>query len=89
LATVQGSIAVKTVLKCEKDSPAQMVGMRNNKIIPIPLMEAVEQTKKVSTLINQKKFVEAMELRDSDFNTCYNAYIETSIHPKLEVNSNV
>ena len=42
LATVQGMEAVEAVLRSSRDIPAPMIGMQQNKIISIPLMEAVK-----------------------------------------------
>jgi 6-phosphofructokinase len=79
LATVQGVEAVEAVLRSNRDTPAPMIGMSNNKIISIPLMEAVQLTKEVATAIGKKDFAHAMELRDPDFTSSFNAYIESSL----------
>lgn len=42
LATVQGVKAVDAVLEATPETPSPMIGMSNNKIIKIPLMEAVK-----------------------------------------------
>jgi 6-phosphofructokinase len=42
LATVQGVEAVESVLCSNPSTPAPMIGIQNNKIFSIPLMEAVE-----------------------------------------------
>jgi 6-phosphofructokinase 1 len=85
LGTVQGIEAVESVLRSTKETPAPMIGMRNNKIISVPLMDAVKLTKEVSESIKKKDFKHAMELRDPDFNSSYNAYIESSLFASDEV----
>jgi 6-phosphofructokinase 1 len=42
LATIQGVEAVEAVLRSNPDIPAPMIGMRNNQIVSVPLMEAVK-----------------------------------------------
>ena len=42
LATSQGAKAVDAVLESTPETPSPMIGMRNNEIIKIPLMEAVK-----------------------------------------------
>ena len=42
LATMQGVEAVKAVLESTADTPSPMIGMRENKIIRIPLVDAVK-----------------------------------------------
>jgi 6-phosphofructokinase len=86
LATLQGVEAVETVLKITKGTPAPMIGMSNNKIISIPLMEAVKLTKEVSSAISRKEFAHAMELRDPDFSSSFNAYIESSLKSRADAN---
>ncbi|RKO83802.1 6-phosphofructokinase subunit alpha, partial [Blyttiomyces helicus] len=78
LATAQGVEAVNAVLESRPGVPAPMIGMSNNKIIRVPLMEAVKMTQEVAEAISKKDFKRAMELRDPDFNAAYDAYIEST-----------
>ncbi len=48
LGTMQGVEAVEAVLRSTPDTPSPMIGMSQNKIISVPLMEAV---KLVSTVL--------------------------------------
>jgi 6-phosphofructokinase 1 len=84
LATVQGVEAVEAVLRSTRNTPAPMIGMANNQIISIPLMEAVKLTKEVSEAIARKDFAHAMELRDPDFTSSFNAYIESSLKVRAD-----
>lgn len=43
LATMQGVEAVKAVLESTPDTPSLMIGMRENKITRIPLVDAVKK----------------------------------------------
>jgi 6-phosphofructokinase 1 len=42
IATVQGVEAVNAVLQSTPDTPAPMIGMSQNKVTRVPLMEAVK-----------------------------------------------
>ncbi|KAJ3292218.1 6-phosphofructokinase, alpha subunit, partial [Borealophlyctis nickersoniae] len=79
LATVQGVEAVDAVLRSKPGMPAPMIGMSQNKIISVPLMDAVKLTHAVAEAIGQKDFARAMELRDPDFTSAYDAYIESTL----------
>eukprot|EP00842_Homolaphlyctis_polyrhiza_P001454 jgi/Hompol1/2309/HPOL_005935-RA len=76
LATLQGVEAVDAVLKSNPDTPAPMIGMSHNKVISIPLMDAVQLTHAVAESIARKDFKRAMELRDPDFAEAVDAYNE-------------
>ncbi|KAI8913669.1 phosphofructokinase domain-containing protein [Gorgonomyces haynaldii] len=78
LATVQGAEAVDAVLRSNRNIPAPMIGMSHNKVVCVPLMEAVKLTHSVADAIGKKDFAKAMELRDPDFHSSYNAYIEST-----------
>ncbi|KAI8608940.1 phosphofructokinase-domain-containing protein [Chytriomyces sp. MP71] len=79
LATVQGVEAVEAVLRSTPDIPAPMIGISENKITAEPLMEAVRMTHDVAEAISQKNFKRAMDLRNPEFTSAYNAYIESHI----------
>ncbi|TPX48706.1 6-phosphofructokinase [Synchytrium endobioticum] len=79
LATAQGVEAVEAVLRSTRDTPSPMIGMSQNKINSVSLMDAVKLTHEVSEAIAQKDFSHAMELRDPDFTAAYNAYIESTL----------
>lgn len=67
LATLQGVEAVEALLEAKPDTPSYVIGIRENKIKRIPLMHAVEQTQKVAQCIENKDFVQALALRDPEF----------------------
>ncbi|MFO7959977.1 MAG: 6-phosphofructokinase [Nitriliruptoraceae bacterium] len=48
-----------------------LIGIRENRIVTSPLMEAVERTRAVAGLLKEKRFDEAMELRGSSFVEAY------------------
>ncbi|PWY84827.1 6-phosphofructokinase PfkA [Aspergillus heteromorphus CBS 117.55] len=85
LSTLQGVEAVRAVLDMKPDSPSPVITIRENKILRMPLMEAVQATQTVTRHIQNKEFKEAMALRDSEFKEYHYSYINTSTpdHPKL------
>jgi len=80
LATIQSDEAIKAVLKSTPETPSPMIGIQQNKITTIPLMEAVSLTHSVSEAVSKKDFNKAMELRDPDFKDAYNAYVESTLY---------
>lgn len=67
LATLQGVEAVEALLQANPETPSYVIGIRENKIKRIPLMHAVEQTKRVADCIDHQRFEEALSLRDHEF----------------------
>lgn len=78
LATIQGVEAVKAVLENTPETPSPMIGILNNRIVRKPLVEAVKFTKSVATAISEKRFDDAMGLRDSTFKELYSNFISIS-----------
>lgn len=78
LATVQGVEAVKAVLESTPETQSPMIGIQNNRIVRIPLMEAVQQTKNVAKAISEKRFDDALNLRDSTFKELYENFLTIS-----------
>lgn len=78
LATIQGVEAVKAVLENTPDTPSPMISFSNNRIIRKPLVEAVKMTKSVATAISEKRFDDAMSLRDSTFKELYSNFLSIS-----------
>lgn len=78
LATSQGAHAIDAILHAGPDDPAPMIGMSNNKIVSVPLMEAVKLTQSVTTAIAAKDFKTAMEHRDPDFKSSFDAFINST-----------
>jgi 6-phosphofructokinase 1 len=78
LATVQGVQAVKAVLENTPQTPSPMIGIQNNRIVSIPLVEAVKQTKNVAKAISELRFDDALNLRDSTFKELYANFLTIS-----------
>lgn len=85
LSTLQGVEAVRAVLEMTPESPSPLITIRENKIMRVPLMDAVKYTKEVTGLIHAKDFAKAMALRDPEFKEYHHAYMNTatSDHPKM------
>jgi 6-phosphofructokinase 1 len=55
-----------------------MIGIHENKILRIPLVDAVQQTQAVAAAIEAKDFAKAMSLRDPEFEQFWEAFGVTS-----------
>lgn len=74
LPTLQGVRAVQTLLEATPDTPSYMIGIAENKITQVPLLEAVARTKEVADAIENKDFNLAISYRDSEFNDMLAAF---------------
>src|ERR1700710_1534520 len=55
-----------------------MIGIRENKITRVPLMEAVAMTRAVADAIAAKDFAKAMSMRDPEFYQSLEGFFATS-----------
>ncbi|KAJ7127033.1 phosphofructokinase domain-containing protein [Mycena epipterygia] len=78
LPTLQGIKAVEALLEANPETPSYMIGIQENKITMVPLMEAVAMTKAVTKAIEEKDFEQAMRLRDPEFRESLEGFIATS-----------
>lgn len=67
LGTLVGHAAVENLLVARPESEPQMIGLRGNRIVASPLMEAVEKTRLVAKAIEAHDYETAMALRGSSF----------------------
>lgn len=74
LPTLQGVRAVQTLLEATPQTPSYMIGIAENKITQVPLLEAVARTKEVADAIENKDFPLAMSYRDSEFRDMLDAF---------------
>ncbi|KAI5982023.1 phosphofructokinase domain-containing protein [Pisolithus marmoratus] len=77
LPTLQGIEAVKAVLEATPDTPSYMIGVRENKITRVPLMEAVAMPLRMP--FAAKDFERAMSLRDPEFSQSLEGFKTTSL----------
>jgi 6-phosphofructokinase 1 len=78
LATLQGVEAVKAVLEATPETPTCVIAITENKIVRKPLMEAVQDTKKLAAAIERQDFETAMSLRDAEFSEQYKSFMMTT-----------
>ncbi|TFK28096.1 6-phosphofructokinase [Coprinopsis marcescibilis] len=78
LPTLQGVEAVNALLESDESTPSYMIGLHENKIVRVPLMEAVEQTRAVTRAVKAKDYDKALELRGSEFKEMLEGFIYTS-----------
>ncbi|KAI5992104.1 phosphofructokinase-domain-containing protein [Pisolithus albus] len=71
--------AVKAVLEAMPDTPSYMIGVRENKLTRVPLMEAMEMMRAVADAIADKDFAKAMSLRDPEFLQSLEGFMTTSL----------
>ncbi len=71
LASRCGYHAVHELAAGRAAEEAQLVGIRENRIVTSPLMDAVERTRSVAGLLKEKRYDEAMQLRGSGFVEAY------------------
>lgn len=79
LATLQGVDSVKAVLEMTPETPSPLIGILENKIIRMPLVESVKLTKSVATAIENKDFDKAISLRDTEFIELYENFLSTTV----------
>ncbi|KAA1103524.1 6-phosphofructokinase, alpha subunit [Puccinia graminis f. sp. tritici] len=80
LATLQGIEAVEAVLELSRNPEGEspLIGLRENQIIRVPLMKAVETTQALAKAIANKDFKHAMSLRDTVYQTSFDAFAATT-----------
>ncbi|KAL1411488.1 6-phosphofructokinase, alpha subunit [Vanrija albida] len=74
LPTLQGVKAVEALLEATPETPSYMIGIQENKITKVPLLEAVAKTQAVAAAIESKDFALAMSYRDSEFRDMLEAF---------------
>lgn len=78
LATLQGVEAIKAVLENTPNTKSPMIAIQNNRIVRVPLVDAVKHTKEVAKCISEKRFADAMGLRDATFKEFYSQFLTIS-----------
>jgi len=71
LATLLGHAAVERLMTDDPTAPAQLVGLRGNRVVNSPLMDCVAQTQAVAERIKAHDFEGAMLLRGGSFRDSY------------------
>jgi len=71
LGTLMGYEAVQTILNAGPADDPVVIGMRNNRMTRIPLMECIQKTQAVPEAIEEKDYERAMDLRSSSFKDAF------------------
>ncbi|KII89933.1 hypothetical protein PLICRDRAFT_91074 [Plicaturopsis crispa FD-325 SS-3] len=78
MPTLQGIEAVDALIEATPATPSYMIGIKENKVTRVPLMDAVAMTRAVSEAIAKKDFAKAMSLRDPEFREYLEVFYATS-----------
>jgi 6-phosphofructokinase 1 len=65
LGTFMGHEAVRTILQAKPEDEPVVIGIKNNRMTRIPLMECIQKTQAVTEAIAAKDYERAMDLRSS------------------------
>jgi 6-phosphofructokinase 1 len=79
LSTLQGYHAIECIMSEEADKP-QVIGIKENRIIHVPLEECLSKTNQLASLIKEQRFEEAMVIRGSGFKEAFDT-IRTLVRP--------
>ncbi|MGD8404687.1 MAG: 6-phosphofructokinase [Anaerolineales bacterium] len=71
LGTLMGHEAVLTILTHKPEDEPVVIGIKNNRMTRIPLMQCIQQTLAVGEAIEEKDYERAMELRSSSFKDAF------------------
>lgn len=71
LGTLMGYEAVEILLKARPEDEPVVIGIKNNRMTRLPLMESVLKTQAVAKAIAEKDYERAMSLRSSSFSNAF------------------
>jgi 6-phosphofructokinase 1 len=71
LGTIMGHAAVTALLAGAAGDESQVIGMRGNRVVRIPLAECVSKTREINKLLAAREYTRALELRGSSFTTSF------------------
>lgn len=71
LSTMLGYEAVRTLVESDASGPPQLLGLRENRVVTSPLMDAVEKTKTIARVIGDRNYEEAMRMRGGSFREAF------------------
>ncbi len=74
LGTLCGYEAVRLLLHAGPDDEAQLIGIRENRIVSSPLMANVERTQEVAEAIGAEDYSRAMQLRGGSFTESWETF---------------
>jgi 6-phosphofructokinase 1 len=71
LGTIMGHAAVETLVAGDAVEESQVIGMRGNRVVRIPLAECVSKTREINRLLEAQAYAPALELRGNSFTTAF------------------
>jgi len=71
LGTLMGYEAVETILNARPEDEPVVIGIKNNRMIRLPLMESVLKTQAVAKAIAERDYERAISLRSSSFSDAF------------------
>ena len=71
MSTLVGVAAVEELLGATPESVPQMIGMKANRVVRVPLMEAVEKTHAINDAMKAHDYQRAVELRGRGFGEAF------------------
>jgi 6-phosphofructokinase 1 len=74
LGTLMGNEAVNTILSAKPEDEPVVIGIRNNRMTRIPLMESVNKTLAVAEAVATRDYERAMSLRSSSFKDAFKTF---------------
>ncbi|KAJ3506368.1 hypothetical protein NLJ89_g6904 [Agrocybe chaxingu] len=80
--TLQGINAVEALMEAAPGTPTYMIGIQENKITRVPLVDAVEMTRAVGKAIKEHDFDKALELRGTEFQEMLQTFQALSSFPE-------
>ena len=69
LGTIMGHAAVEALITGGADLDSQIIGIRGNRAVRLPLAECVFRTREINSLLEAQQYDRALELSGSSFNT--------------------
>ncbi|NWF63892.1 MAG: 6-phosphofructokinase [Chloroflexi bacterium] len=74
LSTLMGYEAVNSILSAKPEDEPVVIGIRNNRMTRLPMMESVKKTQAVAEAISAGDYERAMSLRSSSFKDAFNTF---------------
>lgn len=74
LSTLMGYEAVNAILEAKPEEEPMVIGIHNNRMTRLPLMESVRKTQAVAEAINAGDYERAMSLRSSSFKDAFTTF---------------
>jgi 6-phosphofructokinase 1 len=72
ISTLMGAAAANALLKATTDSEPLLIGIRNNRITALPLMECVRKNQEINAAIRARDFDKAMQMRGPSYQAVFN-----------------